>query len=88
MHDYLLQVEIPQDDNDIRDRYLREDDTLLKITKIRERIMKDTTIDDVEKRRLSKYLEVWNIYYRKFKEDTNQTSSSLLKSEKKPKLNL
>lgn len=88
LHDYLLQVEIPQDDNDIRDRYLREDDTLLKITKIRERIMKDTTIDDVEKRRLSKYLEVWNIYYRKFKEDTNQTSSSLLKSEKKPKLNL
>lgn len=82
LHDYLLQVEIPQDDNDIRDRYLREDDTLLKITKIRERIMKDTTIDDVEKRRLSKYLEVWNIYYRKFKEDTNQTSSSLLKSEK------
>lgn len=88
LHDYLLQIEIQKTEgNKNKNDYLNMDDTLVKIAQIRNRIIEDSEGTTMEQRRLSKYLETWNLYYRGLHDEDERLNESNV-AEKKPKLNL
>ncbi|KAL3235589.1 ATP-dependent DNA helicase YKU70 RNJ42_02365 [Nakaseomyces bracarensis] len=88
LHDYLLQVETKGNEV-VKDKedYLGMDDTLFKISQIRDRILEDSKGSTVEQRRLSKYLETWNLYYKSL-QDEDENFQETKTVNKKPKLNL
>lgn len=71
LHDYLLQVEeIPEkdDESSLKSKRLDEDDSLRRISQIRDKIMDSINSEDPQKQRLGKYIKIWNSLYDKIYE--------------------
>lgn len=86
LHDYLLQIEeasdkeAPEWENLKR---LEEDDSLRKISQIRDKIMEAADSEDPQKQRLSKYLTVWNALYNKiYQQGTTVEEAPKMKKKK------
>lgn len=84
LHDYLLDKEAITASSDNTEDV---DDTLAKISRIRERIEASSLDTSEEEGRLSKYFEVWNKLYEKI-DDENKVELPPKKKSKKPVLNL
>lgn len=68
MHDYLLQIEEEPEKDDVewqRSKLLEEDDSLRRISQIRDKIDESANSKDPNKQKLSKYLAIWNSLYDK-----------------------
>ncbi|CCD27227.1 ATP-dependent DNA helicase YKU70 NDAI_0K00360 [Naumovozyma dairenensis CBS 421] len=89
LHDYLLQVEQSMAEGDEQhqiQKLLEEDDTLRKISQIRDKILSSKKSDDPTQQRLDKYMNLWNTYYVKLQEENSLSNPPKKKS--KPTLNL
>lgn len=68
LHDYLLQIEEEPEKDDVewqRSKLLEEDDSLRRISQIRDKIDESANSKDPNKQKLSKYLAIWNSLYDK-----------------------
>lgn len=66
LHDYLLQIEQNDDDENYenaKSKLLSEDDSLKKISQLRDKILESSQSKDQQKKRLDKYLQLWNNLY-------------------------
>ncbi|CAR27350.1 ZYRO0C14850p [Zygosaccharomyces rouxii] len=66
LHDYLLQVEQEEEDDSpesSKQRLLSEDDSLLKLAQIRDKIMDSAQSSDPKKFQLDEYFQLWNRLY-------------------------
>ncbi|CCF60806.1 hypothetical protein KAFR_0L01950 [Kazachstania africana CBS 2517] len=92
LHDYLLQIEDKTSDEsstERKQRLLREDDTLRKVSHIREKIISSSRSEDAGAQKLSKYIKVWNNFYAKIeKESVSLEPSKTKKRKPAPTLNL
>lgn len=80
LHDYLLQTEVNDTQYEIRET-IKNDDTLKKISRIRNKIEMSSVSENETEQRLSRYLEVWNKLYSKIEQDFD--TSGTKKSTKK-----
>ncbi|SCU86644.1 LAFA_0E02146g1_1 [Lachancea sp. 'fantastica'] len=64
LHDHLLQIEVRRDSDD-QQRLVEEDDTLLKLQQVRDKILESMSSSDPEKARLSNYVKAWHSVYNK-----------------------
>ena len=86
LHDYLLQVETNSVEETLEERKVRmilEDDTLKKLSQIRERIIDSSKSVEPTKQRLSMHLNIWNDLYSKV--ESEDISSSVKFNSKKIK---
>ncbi|SCU86272.1 LAME_0D05270g1_1 [Lachancea meyersii CBS 8951] len=64
LHDYLLQIEV-EVNPDKKEQLLSEDDTLVKLHQVREKILESASSTEPAQARLSNYLKAWNSIYNK-----------------------
>lgn len=89
LHDYLLQVEdlsFNDTPEQIKQKILEEDDTLLRVAQVRERILMSSEAETVSKQRLKKYINLWNVFYNKASGDNMIISNTPNKKPKNGKL--
>lgn len=85
LHDYLLQVEEePEKDDEEwqKLKMLEEDDSLRKISQIRDKIMESNASDDPQMQRLSKYMKIWNSLYDRIHEQCTIEDAPKVKRNK------
>lgn len=85
LHDYLLQTEIADTQNAINES-IQDDDTLRKISRIRNKIESSANSKNEVEQRLANYLELWNKVYQKIENDIDVTMDK--KPKKTQKINL
>ncbi|CEP63109.1 ATP-dependent DNA helicase YKU70 LALA0_S07e02586g [Lachancea lanzarotensis] len=81
LHDHLLQIEVSKNP-DKAEQLVSEDDTLLKLQQVHDKIMESANSTDPEKARLSNYVKAWNSVYNK---EYNQELEPLEGSKKSRK---
>lgn len=89
LHDYLLQVEEEPEKDDAewqKLKLLEEDDTLRKISQIRDKVMESDASEDPQKQRLGKYMRIWNSLYDRVYEEC--TVGDIPKTKRKKTINL
>ena len=80
LREYLLQIESKETKDQDED-----DETLLKVKQIHERIAASAQSDDPKQQRLVKYLKLWNSYYNRY---NNLEIESKPKQNKRSKFNI
>ncbi|GAV53342.1 hypothetical protein ZYGR_0AI06260 [Zygosaccharomyces rouxii] len=88
LHDYLLQVEQEEEDDspeNSKQRLLSEDDSLLKLAQIRNKIMESAQSSDPKKYQLDEYFQLWNRLYESISKTTTLEDAPQPKL-KQPKL--
>ena len=83
LHDYLLQVEHNDEEDtyeNAKSKLLSEDDSLRKLSQLRDKIIRSAQSKDPQKVRLDKYMQLWNNLYDQFSKITT------LEEDSKPKV--
>lgn len=87
LHDYLLQIE-EEPDNDSQEwqraKLLEADDSLRRISQIRDKINESAGSQDPIKQKLSKYLAIWNNLYDKLTQEETAIEDPPKTKKKKP----
>lgn len=87
LHDYLLQIE-EEPENDSaewqKSNLLEEDDSLRRISQIRDKIKESANSDDLQKQKLSKYMTIWNSFYDKIYQQEAAIENAPTTKKRKP----
>lgn len=73
LHDYLLQIEEEPENDTLegkKSNLLAHDDSLRKLSQIREKIIESANSNDPQEQRMNKYLNIWNNLYNEVNEQT------------------
>ncbi|SCU97190.1 LADA_0H04984g1_1 [Lachancea dasiensis] len=84
LREYLLQIEI-NNNSDPTEQLLQEDDTLVKLYQLRNRILESAEAEDPTRSRLSNYVKAWNTLYNREYNEEYDYDTDKIKATKKVK---